>query len=317
MDHRNQRFVVLNILLLSIVVIYGVDEHFTYSYTEVSEEPQYGVQWIKSDDPGMRPNISQRFDGTVDNLPITYVDINSHGFRDEEYSQKKPEDVYRIGIVGDSYAFGWGVNRSNRFSEVLQRELESEKKEIQVLNFGVPDSTTNEQVDGFEERWQSFELDHVVLAYTYNSIMDREEVDRIEKEIQEGNETYLEQGNESYHVYWAMFPEKDFSKQRENLEQPLSRLHKLSNENEFGVTIYHFTQYFGQAQPEKQDKLLLEIKEDYNWTYIDSDPLYDKYSHNELHLTSIDPHPTELYHEEVGKQIYHNINWRKCLSRGC
>ncbi len=35
--------------------------------------------------------------------------INSLGLRDVEYSLKKPDGVFRIGVVGDSVVFGYGV----------------------------------------------------------------------------------------------------------------------------------------------------------------------------------------------------------------
>ncbi len=36
------------------------------------------------------------------------VRINQYGMRGREYSRKKPNGVYRILLVGDSIALGWG-----------------------------------------------------------------------------------------------------------------------------------------------------------------------------------------------------------------
>lgn len=59
---------------------------------------------------------------------------NSLGFRDREVPLKKPGQ-YRIVIVGDSFTWGAGLERGERFSDLLQQFL---GPRYEVFNFGLP-----------------------------------------------------------------------------------------------------------------------------------------------------------------------------------
>ena len=61
----------------------------------------------------------------------TYVNINSKGLRDKEYSYSKGEDVFRILILGDSFTAGLQVPVEDTFVEALETNLQAQyDKEI-------------------------------------------------------------------------------------------------------------------------------------------------------------------------------------------
>lgn len=64
--------------------------------------------------------------------PVTY-EINSHGLRDREFSYDRSPTIYRIVLIGDSHAFGFGVNMHDHFSKVLERSFDN----VEVINMGV------------------------------------------------------------------------------------------------------------------------------------------------------------------------------------
>src|SRR5437870_6304289 len=59
---------------------------------------------------------------------------NSLGFRDREVPPKSP-DRYRIAVIGDSFAWGQGVEERDRFSNLLEEFL---GPRYEVFNFGRP-----------------------------------------------------------------------------------------------------------------------------------------------------------------------------------
>ena len=72
---------------------------------------------------------------------IDWVSLNSYGMRDKEYSLAKPQGVYRIAVIGDSFTFGSGIkNVSNTYPKVLETKLNSKNytSTFDVLNFGIP-----------------------------------------------------------------------------------------------------------------------------------------------------------------------------------
>src|SRR5919109_254583 len=65
------------------------------------------------------------------------VSTNSFGHRDREHDLKKPEGVFRIAVLGDSYAQAWQVNQNETFWAVLENRLNQCNafgKKIEVLN---------------------------------------------------------------------------------------------------------------------------------------------------------------------------------------
>lgn len=61
--------------------------------------------------------------------------INSLGFRDEEYSLAKGKK-FRVVIIGDSFTFGWGVNLQDTWVKHLEKKFNNIYSDIEVLNLG-------------------------------------------------------------------------------------------------------------------------------------------------------------------------------------
>jgi lysophospholipase L1-like esterase len=100
------------------------------------------------------------------------VRINSQGLRDDEYSVTKPDGVYRIMMLGDSTTFGWGVPLNETSAKILERNLNAEHvpgyDHVEVLNAGVGNYDTVQEVTYYETRGRAFHPDLVVLVYFIN-----------------------------------------------------------------------------------------------------------------------------------------------------
>ncbi len=65
------------------------------------------------------------------------VVVNGQGLRmDREVAREKPEGFRRILVLGDSFAFGWGVAGSEAFPAILERKLRARGMKVEVLNLG-------------------------------------------------------------------------------------------------------------------------------------------------------------------------------------
>lgn len=117
----------------------------------------------KSDNPKIghehKPNSSAHLMG-VD------VDINSDGFRDDEYSVER-NDKYRIAVLGDSLTFGWGVEKADTY-EVLLEQMLSQSRPTEMINFGHGNYNTEQQVNLFEEKGLKYNPDKVVVFFFIN-----------------------------------------------------------------------------------------------------------------------------------------------------
>ena len=67
------------------------------------------------------------------------VRTNALGMRERDYSLEKPEGVFRVVLLGDSYVFGSGVAAEERFGERLAEALRlgSDGREVEALHLGV------------------------------------------------------------------------------------------------------------------------------------------------------------------------------------
>jgi hypothetical protein len=117
----------------------------------------------KSDNPKIghvhKPNASAHLMG-VD------VDINSDGFRDEEYNFQRNEKS-RIVVLGDSLTFGWGVEKADTYEVVLEQML-SDARPTEMINFGHGNYNTEQQVNLFKEKGLKYDPDRVVVFYFIN-----------------------------------------------------------------------------------------------------------------------------------------------------
>jgi GDSL-like Lipase/Acylhydrolase family len=101
--------------------------------------------------------------------------INSLGFRGRETTEAKPDDVYRIVVLGDSVTFGWGVNVEDRYVDVVEKRLANETvqgKRIEFVNFAVPGYETMHHAYWFRQTTARYQPDAVVLALNRNDVQN-------------------------------------------------------------------------------------------------------------------------------------------------
>lgn len=94
------------------------------------------------------------------------VETNSDGLRDREYPTTKGQ-AERIVFLGDSVTLGWGVARESTFEALLESRLD-EVRPTEILNFGVGNYNTEQQVALFLDKGLKYDPDRVVVFYFIN-----------------------------------------------------------------------------------------------------------------------------------------------------
>lgn len=97
---------------------------------------------------------------------------NSWNCRDREWAAPKPAGLYRIALVGDSYVFGWGVDRvEDRFGDRLQARFHAAAPgAVEVLNVADCGWDTRDQVEVIRYITDALGVDEVVLCLLPNDI---------------------------------------------------------------------------------------------------------------------------------------------------
>src|SRR6185369_3084342 len=99
-----------------------------------------------------------------------WVETNGEGMRDHEPLPADTPSLERIAVVGDSFVFGLGLPQEDVFTEVLERDLNgaSDGRRYDVLNFGVPGYSSQEEASVLEARVLPWNPAVVIVGYCLN-----------------------------------------------------------------------------------------------------------------------------------------------------
>ena len=101
------------------------------------------------------------------------VHLNALGFRDDDIPGTKPERVYRIVVIGDSFTYGQGVETAVRFTERLEAELNSAPCagiHYDVINLGRPGAETVDHLTILRDIALSQDPDFILLQWYENDV---------------------------------------------------------------------------------------------------------------------------------------------------
>lgn len=119
-------------------------------------DPVFGYRFI----PGLKTRLLHESGGYL-------VRVNEAGFRcDHEFDTRKPPGVFRILLFGDSFTAGDGVSNGARYGDVLERALPG----VEVYNFGLPGSGTDQQLLIFREYAKKIEHDLVIVGILVENV---------------------------------------------------------------------------------------------------------------------------------------------------
>lgn len=152
--------VLFGVMLLA--VLFGVAEGLSYTYEHLFVVCDMMTSDATSDiDFITKKNICGAYDmiqydystghrQIVPNQHNDIININSHGFRGPEFSESKPDDTYRIFVLGGSTMYGWGTTSdSTTIPGHLQAMYDEQDLflKTEVINAGIPN------IVSFTEHW--------------------------------------------------------------------------------------------------------------------------------------------------------------------
>jgi len=93
------------------------------------------------------------------------VEINSHGWRDDEYPYKKPPGTFRILILGDSFVEGFQVPLRDTLAKVLEQKLNKRRRNVKVINAGFGGVGTDYELLFFRREGFKYAPDLVIVGF--------------------------------------------------------------------------------------------------------------------------------------------------------
>ena len=110
-----------------------------------------------------------------------YVKINSQGLRDSEHKKEKPANTIRIALLGDSFAEARSVPINKTFWSLMENKLnlchKKNNQKIEVINFGVTEYSTAQQLLTLRHYVWNYNPDIILLAFfSDNDISDNSKI---------------------------------------------------------------------------------------------------------------------------------------------
>lgn len=112
-----------------------------------------------------RPNSEVFYTCKCEDKYTWNITINSKGLRDYEYSYEKPNNTYRVVMLGDSMTSAHEVLVEDTFENVLERKLNNDAGNYEVLNLGVKAYSIQQEFVTLEEEGFKYDPDMVILNF--------------------------------------------------------------------------------------------------------------------------------------------------------
>ncbi len=140
------------------------------AYRQVPERPADWTELLHraSDIPGLAYELAPNRTVTFGAMTVT---TNGLGMRDSEPGPRADGDL-RIGVLGDSITFGYGVAAGDSYPALLEQTLRDpplpDGQRADVLNFGVSGYATRDELQLLAGRAVNLDLDLVIVGYSLN-----------------------------------------------------------------------------------------------------------------------------------------------------
>lgn len=257
------------------------------------------------------------------------IKLSSYGFRDKEYSLEKPENTYRIMVLGDSFTLGWGVPIEDVYSEVLEKILNEniKGKKFEVINTALGNYNTQMEFEMLKEKGIKFKPDMIIVgfypndpeltvkfnpssistiikrnSYAYAFFWDR--ITNIKTKLKVGKKAggYTGYVHELYKIGFEG---------RNIMENSLNGILDLSKRNNVGVVVVVvLPQFFGDLKNYEFKEVypvVSDITSKKNIITIDMLPYFQSYEVKDVVISFEDAHPNKIGHSIIAKAIYEKI----------
>ena len=101
-----------------------------------------------------------------------HPDVGPSGLRGGEVTMPKPAGTFRVLVLGDSIAFGYGVDEQASFPRVLEQRLRDRSSDFDVVNSGVPGYSAYNELQWYLHRGRSMAPDLVVVTLCLNDVVN-------------------------------------------------------------------------------------------------------------------------------------------------
>jgi len=170
------------VLLVSVEIILKTYDHFNprcdFMINPVAENLDYDFKKDVCNSWKVRLTYIDPISGISQSVPNQHFltfNINNHGFRGPEIFIEKPDDTYRIFVVGGSTTFSIrALSDQHTIPGYLQQKFDEAglDKKIEVINAGIGSMTSNDELQLVKTKIVTYDPDLIIIYDGYNDVVN-------------------------------------------------------------------------------------------------------------------------------------------------
>ena len=168
-------FIFLIVILSAVEGLLRIDDYLnnqcTYMKSNIYSDMDYGVQKQMCNDYRDIAYLTTIDRQILPNQDNKTIHINNFGMRGPDITQDKPDDTYRIFIIGGSTVYDSGsTSDKTTIPGFLQEKIDKTMidQKVQVINAGIMGSTSIEEVFRIKNDLKNFDPDMIILYHGVN-----------------------------------------------------------------------------------------------------------------------------------------------------
>jgi len=252
------------------------------------------------------------------------VQTNSKGLRDREYSIVKPENTFRIAVVGDSFTMPSGVKFDESYPERLEVRLNAESWDFkyEVINFAVGEYSVRQYWAVIKHKIQTYDPDLILIGYCTKNDHKIPDAERFQNSFVVKNRSYPFFKSFVYDALNLICNDlksklSKHKKQRKSIKSPplitedqakyLSDYFSRMNGFEKQLSIPIIILCLAIDYNENYSRILEQLVTDHNLDFCDVSTAFRDKSFKDYMIYPIDPHPNNDANSKFAERVYDHL----------
>ncbi len=250
----------------------------------------------------LKPNVDTYF-------KLVPFRTNSRGLRDKEYTPGKPEGVFRVAVLGDSFTLPSGVAIEDAFHSLLEDRLNSGSESVryEFINFAVGAYTMQQYLSAIRHKAMEYDPDLILIGFCAGNDHKVFLPDRFPDRYRPKGRTYPFYGSFVVGAIAVKLQEPQVEEERGRLtdrqarylERVFGELAALSKADDIPIVLAYLSNQAENYQPLEELALANGIEH-----FLDVSSAFKATDLSDYRILPIDNHPNTHAHQIFADRIY-------------